>query len=86
MPHYFINNVHFVHGTGESHGCGGVLNASSGTFQSLDYDNDGKYESGLDCVWVIMAPPTKIIRITFQRFDVEKPDGSDHCPWDSLEV
>ena len=73
----------FLETSGVSQGCGGLLNASSGTIQSLDYDGDGQYENDLDCVWRIQAPENKVIKLTMGRFILE---DSNCINYDHLEV
>lgn len=71
---------------GENHGCGGYLNTSSGTIQSLDHDRDGKYEFDLDCIWTIIGEEFKVITLTFQNFNVEETYNRTSCSWDYLEI
>jgi hypothetical protein len=64
-------------------GCGGVINQTSGTIQSLDYDGDGQYENSLDCRWTKMAAANSIIVLNFTAFNLEPGDS---CPYDYVEV
>ena len=69
---------------GHSLGCGGRLNAPTGTI-TTDVDSNGKYGRNLDCVWFITAESNKVIRLTFTgSFRMEGTLGS--CHLDYLEV
>ena len=74
---------------GESSGCGGLVNVTDGskTISSLDIDNDGKYESDLNCHWTVVAPEAKIVKLRFTSFDLELRQNDTHqtC-WDYVEV
>ena len=69
---------------GPMNGCGGLINLTSASMiRSLDVDGDGHYEDNLDCIWIIVAPEDKVIRIEFANFSLEaSPTG---C-YDVLEV
>lgn len=72
---------------GELQGCGGTLEGDTGLLASIDIDGDQIYEPNLDCVWHIMTNPNKVIRLTFQVFDVEQsPSNMSKCSYDFLAV
>ncbi|XP_070536661.1 cubilin-like [Ptychodera flava] len=69
---------------GPTHGCGGMFTAPSGSFSSLDIDNDGRYETDLDCVYRISVDGNKVVSLTFTgTFDIQR---STDCINDYLEV
>ncbi|XP_053408750.1 cubilin-like isoform X2 [Mercenaria mercenaria] len=68
---------------GESHGCGGILNSTSGTLRAVDSDGDGQYENDLDCRWSIIAANNKVIRLTFTGLDME---DNPTCHYDYLKI
>ena len=77
---------------GPQQGCGGthyVSGSTQQTIQSVDANNDGKYENGLDCHWLIIGDPGQIIKLTFTRFNLESPgtnpEGNQEC-YDFVEV
>ncbi|GFU30258.1 cubilin [Trichonephila clavipes] len=71
---------------GVDHGCGGVLNVSSGEIQSLDIDSDGYYEPNLDCIWFINTnDPGKVLAVAFETFDLE-PSRNNSCIYDYVGV
>jgi cubilin len=61
-----IWNVLYV--TGPAQGCGGLLNASSGTIGSVDSNQDNRYEPNLVCVWQIIVPDDRVIKLHFNQF------------------
>ena len=66
--------IQFTYGVDQ--GCGGnhyVRGTASQTIQSVDANNDGKYENELDCHWLIIGDPGKILALTFTRFRLEAP-------------
>jgi hypothetical protein len=75
---------------GPNQGCGGNIdlrNSASSVVQSLDADNDGLYEPNLNCQWLVLAQPNKVIRLTFSQFNVETTQNdTDTTCWDYLEV
>lgn len=62
-------------------GCGGVINSTSGSIQSIDINRDGLYEMDLECVWQMALPQNLTIFLQFNRFDLV----STGC-YDYLEV
>ena len=58
---------------GPDQGCGGELTALSGTFGSVDLDNDGDYELMLNCHWRIVLPDHKVAVISFPTFSLPPP-------------
>lgn len=62
--------------------CGGRLVGESGVLvfpagSTLSYGNT------MSCAWIIETNVTKVLNITFKRFDVE---GSHACRYDWLQV
>ncbi|KAG2458577.1 CUBN protein, partial [Polypterus senegalus] len=70
---------------GPQQGCGGFLNASTGSFSSPDINSDGKYEINLDCLWSIMVQPNKLVNLSFTQFDLEGTSGGN-CQYDYLKL
>lgn len=68
--------------TGPRQGCGGLIQASSGSFGSVDDNGDGQYEPELDCTWQISVPTDMVVRLTFNSFAMEDRD----CHYDYVEV
>ncbi len=68
--------------TGPRQGCGGLIQATSGTIGSVDADSNGEYEPELDCTWQISVPTDQVVRLTFNTFALE---GGD-CDYDYVEV
>lgn len=63
--------------------CGGVLNSLNGT---LAYPADPKaasYNHNSRCAWLIKTNHTKVLNITFQKFDIE---FTTDCRYDWLQV
>lgn len=52
--------------------------------RTVDKDGDGIYEPNLDCVWTIIAPEGKIIRLQFFYVNMEGIYGG--CNYDVVEV
>uniref|UniRef100_A0A0K0FAF1 Probable cubilin (inferred by orthology to a C. elegans protein) n=1 Tax=Strongyloides venezuelensis TaxID=75913 RepID=A0A0K0FAF1_STRVS len=66
-------------------GCGGVFDSSNGTITSPNYP-DG-YLENLYCVYKILVEDDKLVRLTFQTFDVEaSSNDKDHCDSDVVAV
>ena len=51
--------------------CGGILNSTSGWMQSLDRDNDGFYDTNLECIWTIEAKEYDVIVLHFMYMDIK---------------
>ena len=51
--------------------CGIFLSASSGSFSSIDSDNDGSYDSFQNCTWFITADDRQVIRLEIEEIDIE---------------
>ena len=60
-------------------GCAYNLTEAQGVFTSPGYPN--QFEDNLNCIWKIIAPPGKIIQLTFNFFAL-----SPQCMADSVEV
>ncbi|KAF2368216.1 EGF-like domain, partial [Trinorchestia longiramus] len=62
--------------------CGGLLTGTGGL---VHYPSPGieRYDHNISCAWVIVAPVTKIINVTFTEFHLE-PDR--RCRYDWLQI
>ena len=82
--------IKFVYGPQQ--GCGGnieVTGSTTRTISSYDADGDNKYENDMDCHWLIIGDPGKVLKLTFTRFELESrgtnPSGEPEC-FDYLEI
>jgi cubilin len=91
----FAGSVDFS--AGEGQGCGGAKNLTAAgttlTIQSVDTDNNGQYDSYLDCQWLVSGPDFQALEISFNSFNVEgrqamqgKNVSEEDCPYDFLEI
>uniref|UniRef100_A0A8C5UZ61 Cubilin n=1 Tax=Microcebus murinus TaxID=30608 RepID=A0A8C5UZ61_MICMU len=71
---------------GPEQGCGGYLTASSDSFVSPDADSSGRYDKNLNCVWFIIAPVNKLIKLTFHTFVLEAPTNMRRCLYDYVKL
>ncbi|XP_058537778.1 cubilin isoform X1 [Neofelis nebulosa] len=71
---------------GPQQGCGGYLTGSSDTFASPDSDSNGRYDKNLNCVWFIVAPVNKVIKLTFKTFALEAPSSAQRCIYDYVKL
>ncbi|KAM6162076.1 cubilin isoform 2-T2 [Erethizon dorsatum] len=71
---------------GPQHGCGGYLTTSDSTFVSPDSDSNGRYDKGLNCVWFIIAPVNKVIKLTFNTFVLEGATSLRRCLYDYVKL
>ncbi|XP_022243474.1 serine protease 30-like [Limulus polyphemus] len=60
-----------------------VLKGPEGIITSPGYDGFTRYPFNLTCSWTILAPPTKLIQLTFEEFLVE---FSIQCFFDALTI
>lgn len=51
-------------------GCGGMLNGSSGSFGTPGYPLN--YDNNLNCVWTLLIPIDRYLRLKFIVFHTEK--------------
>uniref|UniRef100_A0A0N5A6L6 Cubilin n=1 Tax=Parastrongyloides trichosuri TaxID=131310 RepID=A0A0N5A6L6_PARTI len=66
-------------------GCGGIFNEPNGTISSPNFP-DG-YLENIFCVYEINVESEKLIRITFDRFDIEASSNEkDHCNNDVVSI
>ena len=67
--------------------CGGIILEQLSWVTSPDRDNDGVYDTNLNCKWLIMAAnKTFTIALGFTpEFGIEESPGGD-CTYDSLTV
>ena len=54
----------------ESRICGGELRDSFGSLESLDSNNDGRFDKGQDCLWTLITTIDKLIEITILEYDI----------------
>nr|XP_020016661.1 cubilin-like [Castor canadensis] len=78
--------VIFQQTLGPQHGCGGYLTGSPDSFVSPDSDSDGRYDKGLNCIWFIIAPENKLIKLTFNTFALESRAISQRCTYDYVKI
>uniref|UniRef100_A0ABM5EPS0 Suppressor of tumorigenicity 14 protein isoform X1 n=1 Tax=Pogona vitticeps TaxID=103695 RepID=A0ABM5EPS0_9SAUR len=65
--------------------CGGVLMGTSGNFSTPYYP--GHYPAGVDCVWNIMVPQNKNVKVRFREFFLLEPGVPlDSCTKDYVEI
>uniref|UniRef100_A0A1B6EBE4 Cubilin n=1 Tax=Clastoptera arizonana TaxID=38151 RepID=A0A1B6EBE4_9HEMI len=79
-----------------TYGCSELINITENapyTLKSLDVDNDGKYEKLLKCSYNIFSPSFTVLKITFQKMDVENCTSvktyrnyETVCSCDSLQI
>lgn len=62
--------------------CGGKLESLDGVLQ-FPLDQDQFYSHTLNCAWLIQTNSTKVLNITFTKFDIE---DSKECQYDWLQV
>lgn len=60
--------------------CGGMLRAASGI---LKYPQDGTYPRNTKCAWVIYTAATKVLNVTFTKFNLEQ---ARECRYDFLQI
>ena len=65
--------------------CWLVLSTDSGTFMSLDRDQDGFYDNDLNCTWHITADEKHIIYLQFEYVDTHSLTIDNEC-WTSYRV
>ena len=59
--------------------CGMALSAISGTFMSIDRDQDGFYDTNLNCTWHITADERHIIHLRFEHVDIHSYTFGNEC-------
>ncbi|XP_055528454.1 cubilin homolog [Wyeomyia smithii] len=63
--------------------CGGVITSEDVTIRPPSIADQGSYLPDLDCRWVIVAPKTHAIQLTWNSFELEK---STNCMYDFVEI
>ncbi|XP_036315022.1 cubilin [Pipistrellus kuhlii] len=71
---------------GPQHGCGGYLTETNNTFASPDSDANGRYDKNLNCIWFIIAPVNKLIKLTFSTFALESVSTLQRCIYDYVKL
>ncbi|EPQ16888.1 Cubilin [Myotis brandtii] len=71
---------------GPQQGCGGYLTGSNSTFASPDSDANGRYDKNLNCIWFIIAPVNKLIKLTFNTFALESASTLQRCIYDYVKL
>ena len=54
-----------------------------GVFVSLDSDNDGMYDHNLNCMWILEAGDSQMVKLHVLGMDIEEDNT---CSLDFLEV
>lgn len=62
--------------------CGGVRNAENGTI-AYPEESGGVYSHNSRCAWLIKTNHTKVLKITFKKFEIEE---SRDCKFDWLQI
>ncbi|KYO20882.1 procollagen C-endopeptidase enhancer 1 isoform X2 [Alligator mississippiensis] len=62
--------------------CGGRLEKPQGTIKTPNWP-ESDYPAGISCSWHIIAPPGKVIELTWGKFDVE---ADTYCRYDYVSV
>ncbi|XP_015441120.1 cubilin isoform X1 [Pteropus alecto] len=78
--------ISFRQTLGPRQGCGGYLTGSNYTFASPDSDSDGRYDKYLNCIWFIIAPVNKQIKLTFNTFALESASIFQRCIYDYVKI
>ncbi|XP_036131390.1 cubilin [Molossus molossus] len=78
--------VSFRQTLGPQQGCGGYLTGSDHTFASPDSDSHGRYDKHLNCIWFIIAPVNKLIKLTFNTFALESAFILQGCFYDYVKL
>ncbi|XP_036916668.1 cubilin [Sturnira hondurensis] len=78
--------ISFWQTLGPQQGCGGYLTGPDQTFASPDSDSNGRYDKNLDCVWFIIAPVNKVIKLTFSTFALESTSAMRRCTYDYVKL
>ncbi|XP_008147050.2 cubilin [Eptesicus fuscus] len=78
--------ISFRQTLGPQHGCGGYLTGSNNTFASPDSDANGRYDKNLNCIWFIIAPVNKLIKLTFNTFALESVSTLQRCIYDYVKL
>ena len=55
----------------------------SGHFSSIDRNQDGMYDTDINCTWIIKAEPYEMIKLTLTYLDIREPP-SGNC--DTIQV
>ncbi|KAM5338742.1 cubilin [Glossophaga mutica] len=78
--------ISFWQTLGPQQGCGGYLTGPDQTFTSPDSDSNGRYDRNLNCIWFIIAPVNKVIKLTFSTFTLEAASTMRRCIYDYVKV
>jgi cubilin len=63
--------------------CGGLLSNWNGTLQ-YPTDPNSNYVHNARCAWLIKTNHTKVLNVTFTKFDLEA--SNEDCKFDWLQV
>uniref|UniRef100_A0A0P6JSL8 Putative fibrillin n=1 Tax=Aedes aegypti TaxID=7159 RepID=A0A0P6JSL8_AEDAE len=64
--------------------CGGVLDSLTG---DLTYPvGNGTYNHNARCAWLILTNHTKVLNVTFTKFNLENPLQNRECKYDWLQI
>ncbi|XP_032240944.2 tolloid-like protein 1 [Nematostella vectensis] len=61
--------------------CGGILYGPKGIIQSPNYPSS--YPSRVGCLWQILSPKGKHVKLTFETFELE---SEAHCQYDYVDI
>ncbi|NP_445784.3 cubilin precursor [Rattus norvegicus] len=78
--------IFFRETIGPQQGCGGYLTEDNQSFVSPDSDSNGRYDKGLSCIWYIVAPENKLVKLTFNVFTLEGPSSAGSCVYDYVQI
>lgn len=72
-------------------GCGGVLNASSGSIETPQLGPDEVFDPNIDCIWHIIGASNKVVKLTFVSMNMVEGNGSrngstSECSSEYLEI
>ncbi|PAV61815.1 hypothetical protein WR25_26348 [Diploscapter pachys] len=65
-------------------GCGGLYTGFSGQINSPNYPNG--YLPFMHCVYTITVPWMKVVKLTFDNFNIELQNSGGDCQHDKLEI
>ncbi|XP_051007258.1 cubilin [Acomys russatus] len=77
--------LYFLETLGPQQGCGGYLTDDNITIVSPDFDSNGQYDRDLNCIWYIIAPQNKLIKLNFTEFSMEAASHGS-CTFDYVQI
>lgn len=76
-----VTSLNIISTTVLNVGCGGIYIEDLGTIKSPNHP--GIYPGETNCKWIIQAPPTHVVQLTFLHFKLEQ---SHSCNYDHLTI